>query len=104
MVTKAYVPKLLNAHLSNGRRVKAIAFTVDKNHKNYFGEKCYYKKINLILKASGFLGSCLEYLKNTAKSLEEINIKDKEISNLMKILKFYFCKIHLYYLMNIRKV
>ena len=37
--------------------------------------------------ASGFLGSCLEYLKNTAKSLEEINIKDKEISNLMKILK-----------------
>ena len=87
MVTKAYIPKLLNAHLSNGRRVKAIAFTVDKNHKNYFEEKCYSKKINLILKASGFLGSCLEYLKNTAKSLEEINIKDKEISNLMKILK-----------------
>ena len=86
MVTKAYVPKLLNAHLSNGRRVKAIAFTVDKNHKNYFGEKCYYKKINLISKASGFLGSCKEYLKNTAKSFEEINIKDKEILNLMKIL------------------
>ena len=45
-----------------------------------------FKKIELISKASGFLGSCKEYLKNTAKSLEEINISDKEISNLMKIL------------------
>ncbi len=86
MVTKAYVPKLLNAHLKNGSRVKAIAFTVDKNHKNYFKEKCYYKKISMISKASGFLGSCREYLKNTAESLEEINIKDKEITSLMKIL------------------
>ena len=86
MVTKAYVPKLLNAHLKNGKKVKAITFTVDKNHKNYFREKCYYKKIELISKASGFLGSCKEYLKNTAKSLEEINISDKEITNLMKIL------------------
>ena len=86
MVTKAYVPKLLNAHLKSGRRVKAIAFTVDKNHKNYFGEKSYYKKINLISKASGFLGTCSEYLKNTAKSLEEIDISDKEIKSLMKIL------------------
>ena len=86
MVTKAYIPKLLNAYLKNGKKVKAIAFTVDKNHKNYFSEKCYYKKINLISKASGFLGSCSEYLTNTAKSLEEINISDKEISNLMKIL------------------
>ena len=73
--------------IKNGKKVKAITFTVDKNHKNYFGEKCYYKKINLISKASGFLGSCKEYLKNTAKSFEEINIKDKEILNLMKILK-----------------
>ena len=63
-----------------------ITFTVEKNHKNYFKEKCYFKKIELISKASGFLGSCKEYLKNTAKSLEEINISDKEISNLMKIL------------------
>ena len=49
-----------------------------------------FKKIELISKASGFLGSCKEYLKNTAKSLEEINISDKEISNLMKIFKEKF--------------
>ena len=61
MVTKAYVPKLLNAYLKNGKKVKAITFTVDKNHKNYFREKCYFKKIELISKASGFLGSCKEY-------------------------------------------
>ena len=58
----------------------------EERHKNYFREKCYLKKIELISKASGFLGSCKEYLKNTAKSLEEIDISDKEISNLMKIL------------------
>ena len=56
-------------------------------NSRYFREKCYYKKIELISKAFGFLGSCKEYLKNTAKSLEEINISDKEISNLMKFYK-----------------
>ena len=47
---------------------------------------CIRDRIELISKASGFLGSCKEYLKNTAKSLEEIDISDKEISQLMKIL------------------
>lgn len=83
MVTKAYVPKLLNAYLKNRKKVRAITFTVDKKHKNYYKERCYFEKIKLITKASGFLGSCLEYLKNTSESLDELNISDKEIKNLM---------------------
>ena len=86
MVTKAYVPKILNGYLKNGKLVKALAFTVDKKHKNYYKEECYFEKIKLIRNASGFLGSCLEYLKNTSKSLDELNISDKEIKNLMNII------------------
>ena len=86
MVTKAYIPKLLSAYLNDGKQVKALAFTVDKNHKNYFKEKSYVKKIELILKANGFLGSCKEYLKNPSNSLRELGICDKEITNLMKVL------------------
>lgn len=86
MVTRAYVPKILNVLGDNGRIFKALSFTVDRNHKNYFNEKNYIKKIKMIKKASGFLGTCSEYLVNTSKSLEELNILDKEIKNLMLLL------------------
>ena len=86
MVTRAYVPKLLNAIDTNGKKVKALTFTVDRKHKNYLKEKSYLKKVEMIKSASGFLGSCKEYLINTSNSLDELNIFDKEIKNLMNLL------------------
>ncbi len=86
MVTRAYTPRLLRAFLENGKIVTAIAFTVDKRHKNYFSDKSPKTKAKMISKASGFLGSCNEYFINTSKSLKELNIFDKEINNILKIL------------------
>ena len=89
MVTGAYRPKLLKTKLANGKIVLSLAFTVDKKHKNYFGQKDIKIKARMIAKASGFLGSCKEYFDNTLDSLSELNITDTEMSAISN----YFEKI-----------
>ena len=89
MVTGAYRPKLLKTKLENGKKVLSVAFTVDKKHKNYFGQKDIKIKARMIAKASGFLGSCKEYFDNTLDSLSELNITDTEMSAISN----YFEKI-----------
>lgn len=89
MVTGAYRPKLLKTKLANGKIVLSLAFTVDKKHKNYFGQKDIKIKARMIAKASGFLGSCKEYFDNTLDSLSELNITDTEMSAISN----YFKKI-----------
>ena len=79
MVTGAYKPKLLKTKLDNNKIVLSLAFTVDKKHKNYFSDKDTSVKASMISKANGFLGSCKEYFDYTLKSLEELNITDKEM-------------------------
>ena len=79
MVTGAYKPKLLRTKLDNNKIVLSLAFTVDKKHKNYFSDKDTSVKASMISKANGFLGSCKEYFEYTLKSLEELNITDKEM-------------------------
>ena len=79
MVTGAYKPKLLKTKLDNNKIVLSLAFTVDKKHKNYFSDKDTSVKASMISKANGFLGSCKEYFDFTLKSLEELNITDKEM-------------------------
>ena len=87
MVTGAYIPKLLKTRLDGGKNVLSLAFTVDKQHKNYFGKKDIQTKANMIAKASGFLGSCREYLDNTLHSLSELNIIDAEMRAISNHLK-----------------
>ena len=85
MVTGAYIPKLLTTHLNNNKKVISLAFTVDKNNENYIPNLSSRQKALYISKASGFLGSCKEYLNFTVISLNELKIKDKNMEEIYKI-------------------
>ena len=87
MVTGAYKPKLIKTKLDNNKNVLSLAFTVDKNHKNYFAKKSISIKAKMIFKANGFLGTCQEYFDNTLESLEELAIKDLEMRAISSHLK-----------------
>ena len=87
MVTGAYKPKLIKTKLDNNKNVLSLAFTVDKNHKNYFAKKSTSIKAKMIFKAHGFLGTCQEYFDNTLESLEELAIKDLEMRAISRYLK-----------------
>jgi len=88
MVTRTYRPKLLKTKLENKKNVLSLAFTVDKQHKNYFSQKNTTIKANMISKANGFLGTCQEYFDNTLESLEELNINDLEMRAISRKLKY----------------
>ena len=87
MVTGAYKPKLLKTILEDGKKVKSLAFTVDKKHKNYFQNKAIQTKASMISNAHGFLGTCEEYFSNTLQSLSELDIVDSEMIAISKHLK-----------------
>ena len=85
MITGAYVPKLLKTHLNNNKKVISLAFTVDKRNQNYIPNLSLSDKAIYISKATGFLGSCKEYLNFTFASLNELKIKDKKMEKLFKM-------------------
>ena len=66
--------------------VKALGFVVNKQEDRYVGDLTDVETATLISKASGFLGTCADYLINTSEHLEDLGIPDKKLSHLVKLL------------------
>ncbi len=86
MITGAYIPKLIKTEISSGVWVKSLAFTVNRNNENYIAKISLKETAKLISKAKGFLGTCEEYLNYTLSSLKELNINDKKMSEIYKLI------------------
>ena len=86
MITGAYKPKLIKAELSSGEKVDCLAFTVDRKNSNYIAKLSVEEIAYYIDNASGFLGSCKEYLNYTIASLNELKIKDKKMEMIYNII------------------
>ena len=81
----SYIPKWLNGKIK-GISVKALGFVINKQEDRYIGDLTDVETAALISKASGFLGTCSEYLINTSEHLEDLGIPDNKLSNLVKLL------------------
>ncbi|MBA00609.1 MAG: gamma-glutamylcyclotransferase [Rhodospirillaceae bacterium] len=85
MLSGSYIPKWLNGKIK-GISVKALGFVINKQEDRYIGDLTDVETAALISKASGFLGTCSEYLINTSEHLEDLGIPDNKLSNLVKLL------------------
>ena len=85
MLSGSYIPKWLNGKIK-GISVKALGFVINKQEDRYIGDLTDVETAALISKASGFLGTCSEYLINTSEHLEDLGIPDKKLSHLVKLL------------------
>ncbi|MDC1427153.1 gamma-glutamylcyclotransferase [Rhodospirillaceae bacterium] len=85
MLSGSYIPRWLNGKI-NGISVKALGFVVNKQEDRYVGDLTDVETATLISKASGFLGTCADYLINTSEHLEDLGIPDKKLSHLVKLL------------------
>jgi len=85
MLSGSYIPKWLNGKIK-GISVKALGFVINKQEDRYIGDLTDIETAALISKASGFLGTCSEYLINTSEHLEDLGIPDNKLSNLVKLL------------------
>lgn len=72
---------------SGSRRVKALLYTVDRSHPQYVDGVPRRKALRLIREARGHSGPNRDYVINTARHLEQLGIKDSELSWLAEQLR-----------------
>jgi cation transport protein ChaC len=79
--TGAYAAKWVSVETEQGT-VPAITFVADREHPLYAGPLPEEQAASLITKASGRLGTCVEYLLSTADHLKEIGLSDPHLEDL----------------------
>ena len=84
MPTGVYTPRWLPCHTAQGM-VPALAFTLDRRHDACLDRLPDAQVLDILHHARGRFGSTLDYLVQTAWSLRERGIVDREIERLMAL-------------------
>ena len=78
LISSAYLERMLNVDLADGRRVEAVTYVIDPHHVQY----CHLdleEQARIIATAVGGRGPNTEYLHNTASHLFELGIEDADL-------------------------
>ena len=65
--------------LMNGRRVRALTYLVNENHPQFAGRLTIPEQVVLVQQGTGESGRNTEYVRNTAKHLLSLGIRDKTL-------------------------
>ena len=79
LISAAYHEKVLPLDLEDGRRVEAVTYVVDPDHRQYCGGLPLEEQARIIAHAHGGRGPNSEYLFNTAAHLRELGLGDDEL-------------------------
>ncbi len=86
MITLAYYPRWVKLHTNQGVK-SGIAFVSIPQHKNYAPPMSLDNEAEIIAAASGFIGSCRDYLFDTVAALQDCGIRDKHLESLVVAVK-----------------
>lgn len=78
MVAGAYVPRWVKV-FSGEQVMEAIAFVINRQHSLYTGSLSLETTTESLATASGYLGSCADYLLQTIDGLATFGIKDETL-------------------------
>lgn len=76
-----YQPRWLRCDTAEGL-VKALAFTLARDHPNYTGRLSDEQVCTILHCASGRYGSTLDYLLQTAEQLDRLGIRDRKLERI----------------------
>jgi cation transport protein ChaC len=79
LVSAAYLERMLDIELADGRVVEAVTYVIDPDHVQYCGGLDLDEQARIIAQAIGGRGPNAEYLYNTADHLHELGIRDAEL-------------------------
>lgn len=82
LVTYSYLEKFLPLEIEGGAQVEALAYVMDRSHRQYRGGLTPDQQAEVIARAVGPAGSNVEYLENTIRHLADLGVDDHEISDL----------------------
>ncbi|WP_037254663.1 gamma-glutamylcyclotransferase [Roseobacter sp. SK209-2-6] len=84
LTSDAYQELLCPVILDSGEKVDAICYVIDPSHEEYCGALTLEAQAQIIAHASGSRGPNSEYLFNTCKSIERLEIFDENLEILQK--------------------
>ena len=85
MLTGTYQPRWTHVATREGA-IRAIAFVVDRSKPGYAGRLTDHQILAAVARARGHYGTCMEYLRETAQSLEQHGIADRRLSRLARLI------------------
>ncbi|OIQ33523.1 MAG: gamma-glutamylcyclotransferase [Alphaproteobacteria bacterium MedPE-SWcel] len=79
LISSAYLERVLDVDLASGETVTAVAYVIDPQHVQYCRLELE-EQAQIIAHAVGGRGPNREYLFNTASHLDEIGLRDADLS------------------------
>jgi len=79
LVSSAYLERMLEVALTDGRRVEALAYVIDPAHVQYCGGLPLEEQARIIAAAAGGRGPNRDYLWNTAAHLDQMGLGDPDL-------------------------
>jgi cation transport protein ChaC len=86
-ITMVYHEVFRGVSLRDGRRIRALAYVVNRNHRQYAGRLSVEEMLPLVRGAVGRSGANPDYVVNTVAELEAIGLADPALLRLAHALK-----------------
>ncbi len=87
MAMRSYIEVVLPIEIADGRRVEALAYVLDRTHRQYVGRLPIETQAEIIARAVGPAGPNTDYLHNTVEHLIELGIEDPELVALDRLVR-----------------
>jgi glutathione-specific gamma-glutamylcyclotransferase len=78
-VSKIYHEVFRPVRLRDGRTIAALCYVVDQQHRQYAGRLSREEQLRMVEHSSGSTGPNRDYVRNTARSLDEIGVEDRTL-------------------------
>lgn len=85
-VTAVYRDVMRPVRLADGRTIKALAFLVDESHEQFAGHLELDQQLAMVRAGVGLSGRNVDYVLNTARHLQELGIRDRQLMALADLL------------------
>lgn len=85
-VTAVYRDVMRPVRLADGRTVRALAFLVDERHAQFAGHLELDQQLAMVRSGIGLSGRNIDYVLNTARHLQELGIRDRQLMALADLL------------------
>lgn len=79
LISSAYLERMLDLRLIDGREVTAVTYVIDPDHAQYCGGLSLEEQARIIARAHGGRGPNSEYLFNTADHLHQLGVADDDL-------------------------
>lgn len=88
MPSGAYIPRWLRCNTATGS-IRALVFTMNRKTDAYVPRMPAEQLMQVVHRAHGINGPCIEYVMETARALQQSKMLDKRLQDVVKLLQSY---------------